>query len=82
MTRIKATRLVRAARRLHEAGIPPSVLSPMDLLAFRPDQWPTLIHQALHFGRLAEVSGPSATAVFREAYRRATAPDLTEVFLR
>ena len=79
MTRLKAHRLVRAARRLHEAGIPPSVLSPMDLLAFRRDQWCTLIHQAQRFTRL---SGPSPSAVFREAYRRATAPDLTEVFLR
>jgi hypothetical protein len=60
----------RAARLLREAGVPPEILSATDLLAFEPDQWPPLVRQARRLVRMAELAGPAASTVFREAYGR------------
>ncbi len=66
MTRTEISNHLAVARlRLQEAGVPPSLLRPADLLAWEPEQWATLIKLA----RLTELP-PSPGRIFREAYRR------------
>jgi len=40
------TRMAEAKKALKEAGVPKDILSPVDLLAFEPHQWPTQIKAA------------------------------------
>ncbi len=66
MTRTEVRHHLSVARlRLQEAGVPPDVLRPADLLAWEPEQWATLIKLA----RLAEPP-PRTGRIFTEAYRR------------
>jgi hypothetical protein len=58
-----------ACLRLREAGVPPAVLRPRDLVAFEPEQWGLMIKLA-RFAEEAHSAEAAANPVrrFREAY--------------